>query len=656
MKKQESRVLLFVLLFMAIPVWSWSQGEASRIIFNITIEDYHLTAGIINTIKIEVHNVENDAEDVVAQLQSNTPYIIVLEGGNTYLGDISEDQVKEFEALLAVSIDAPLGPYSLTLVLSYEDVADATGTINTLEYVLGVLVDSVEPYRIQIVSISRDKEDLTLTLENVGNETLKNIFVSLKHNEVLLGPPYEIHITEMPPGTRKVLTFHVTEDISSVEITINYGNTFESSILNIPAQKESDLVITCVYPSKRADVGTTIVYDLMIRNRGRETFYYLGVQGLPDSFTTRFVSGGSEVSGLYLKETQEEEVSLEIDLPIFLKGFIIDYSIVFSAVAIDTSTYIQIISESQSDWLDYAAGSLELTLTPTIRDILQIVGGNGENELSSPTSQFHYPGIPYFIMDLTRGEYVSPKFKLSGNTTYIFSLYGEYVGTDIDLNLRVFNASGAFIGSSPSPQGRSDTLEIPIVSSGTYIVVITNDETPSRSTASATLLITEKWDLKLRSSNTIELDEDHYPYFLIGEVRAMLVDVNDFQGQDMTLQVNRSSLLGVELRIYPFTRNSQKEDYYLLDPSYTHALSLIRSEEPQTLYMTFSIARDEETLLLVFTKVSGSGDLLVQMSFSSPLVDFWSLRRYRRELLLSLIGLAVIGLVVLAYIGEKYLR
>ncbi|MFQ5621630.1 MAG: hypothetical protein ACE5FT_07385, partial [Candidatus Nanoarchaeia archaeon] len=562
-------------------------------------------------------------------------------------------EMNDFEALLAVSNATPLGPYSLTLILSFQN---TNGTAFVSDYVLGILVDSVEEARIQIDSISRIDEELELTLENTGNETLKNIFISLKHNGVLLGPPFGLHINEMPPGNKTTLTFQVTDEISFVEITISYDGTFESLVLHIPSLQESNLVIKCPFSSKKANVGSTIIYDLSVKNRGRKAFYYLGTQELPPSITAKFVYGDSELSGLYLEENQETSISLRIDLPAFPRGFIIDEPILFYVVAVDEITYANIMNGSQHDWLVNAVSALQLTLIPTMHDILPISGDSWGSEFANPTSEIHYPGIPYSIKDLPLGAYVTPKFELSRDITYIFTLYGKYVGKDIDLNLHIFNASGMLLNSSSSSRGLSDQVEVHTATNGIFIVVITNDESPSLATGSATLLVTEKWDLTQSSYNKITLDEGHFPNFLIGEVRAMSLDVSEFQGQDMTIQANLSSSLGAELRIYPFTRNSQKEDYNPFASGYSYALSLVRSQTPQTLKKAFKIARDEETLLIVLTKVQGKGKLFVQLGFSNPRVEFWSYSRHRKEILLSMVVISIVGLFIIAYRGEKYLR
>ncbi len=272
------------------------------------------------------------------------------------------------------------------------------------------------------------------------------------------------------------------------------------------------------------------------------------------------------------------------------------------------------------------------------------------------TSDLHIPGIPYLIDDLSLGSYISPKFELKGNTIYVISLFGNYVGSDVDLNLHLFNSSGSLLNSSFSAQGVSDTLDIYVELPDTYFVVITYDESPSQQISSAILLIAENWGLEESSKNDIQLNEGHYPDFLLSEVHAYWVDVSNVQGQDMTIQVEWTPSLGADLRIYPFTRNSQKTEYDPLDPSNPPVLSLARSDLPQSQNSTYQIARDVERLLLVTTNVQGNGNLSIQLSYSNPRIDFWSYSSHRKEILGSIMILSIIGLFVLAYFGEKYLR
>jgi len=627
--------------------------EQLSVKFQAELQDNHLTAGIQTFVGIRLSNLgPHQVHQVEAQLISETSSIVVLEDAYHYFEHLNSNETINFTALLSISQNIPLGPYTLLLNLEYQLGAETRGD----SYTLGFVVDSIAPSKIQITSISRDEENVVLTLENVGNETLSNIFVSLIQNGLIIGTPYERYIDLMAPSNKTILTFQVKDDLSSVEVIINGDSFSEHLILPIPATNKGNLAITSIFPSRKVNLGTTVVYDILLRNRGPETFYYLGIQGLPQAFTIRFTSNDSEISGVILKEAQEALVSLTIDLPKFPRGFVIDESIIFHVIAVDAITYSEVINETPNEWLANAAGTVELTLTPTIRDILEVGGKTGENDLATPTSEIHYPGIPYSFNNLPLGSYLAPKFVLTGNQTYIFSLYGDYVGTDIDLNLHVFNASGTLIDASYSSRGQSDTVEIYISTPGIFLIVITNDESLSQRLGAGTLLITEKWAIEQASNNSISLDEKHYPDFMLNEIKVLWVDVGKYQGQEITLQIDWSSSFGAELRVYPFSRNSQKNDYDPLASNYSYNSSLIRSSIPQNLNMTYQIARDEEALLIVLTKVQGSGEIYIQLSFSSPLIDFWSYQRHRKEFLIIIISLAIIGLFSFAYLGEKYIR
>ena len=224
------------------------------------------------------------------------------------------------------------------------------------------------------------------------------------------------------------------------------------------------------------------------------------------------------------------------------------------------------------------------------------------------------------------------------------------------LKFRFRSTPLSLLNSSFSAQGVSDTLDIYVELPDTYFVVITYDESPSQQISSAILLIAENWGFEQSSKNDIQLNEGHYLDFLLSEVHAYWVDVTNVQGQDMTIQVEWTPSLGADLRIYPFTRNSQKTEYDPLDPSNPPVLSLARSDLPQSQNSTYQIARDVERLLLVTTNVQGNGNLSIQLSYSNPRIDFWSYNSHRKEVLGSLMILSIIGLFILAYFGEKYLR
>jgi len=119
--------------------------RSRRLAFTAEVENYNLTAGVANKVKVVLTN-DGDASvhDVNVLLSSTSPQITVLSGVSSTFDSIAPGQSVYFMPTLGVSRTTPLGAYSLTLTLSYKD-SDGVSHVDSL--VIGVFVSSVLSYK-----------------------------------------------------------------------------------------------------------------------------------------------------------------------------------------------------------------------------------------------------------------------------------------------------------------------------------------------------------------------------------------------------------------------------------------------------------------------------------------------------------------------------
>ena len=146
---------------------------------NMEVGDTQLTAGAENRVNITLSNIgQEPVYEVDATITSTSPYIAVFEGARFTHSQLNASASVDYWSTVAVSRVAPLGVYTLTVAVSYEDVG---GQIYHETFTLGVNVDSVEVAEQTTVVLSMfeaepenvrpgDIIDLELELACVGAE------------------------------------------------------------------------------------------------------------------------------------------------------------------------------------------------------------------------------------------------------------------------------------------------------------------------------------------------------------------------------------------------------------------------------------------------------------------------------------------------------
>jgi len=143
-----------------------------------------LTAGIVNELGITLTNLGEAAiNDIDATVSSTSPYLVILEGGRFTHGSLGANQSALHQSSVIVSQNAPIGVYTLTETVIYED---ENGEQHIETFVVGVNVHNASKPNPMFDIVIGDphliagaENQIDFTLVNIGSEDLKDIDVSL---------------------------------------------------------------------------------------------------------------------------------------------------------------------------------------------------------------------------------------------------------------------------------------------------------------------------------------------------------------------------------------------------------------------------------------------------------------------------------------------
>jgi len=113
-----------------------------RVKLNMEVRNTQLTAGVENRVNVMMSNIgQEPVYEVYATITSTSPYVAVLEGARFTHSQLDTNASVDYRSTVAVSRVTPLGVYTLTAAVSYED---GDGQIYHETFTLSVNVDSVE--------------------------------------------------------------------------------------------------------------------------------------------------------------------------------------------------------------------------------------------------------------------------------------------------------------------------------------------------------------------------------------------------------------------------------------------------------------------------------------------------------------------------------
>ncbi|MGD2142263.1 MAG: hypothetical protein PVH79_02135, partial [Candidatus Bathyarchaeota archaeon] len=141
-----------------------------------------LTAGADNLFKIALKNIGDvPLYDIDATIASAFPYIVILEGARFTSSDLEVNQTVLHPITLRVSGTTPLGGYTLTENLIYED---KDGQVHAETFLVGVNVHNSSRPILKVVFeephlTAGIENGITVRLTNIGDQGLDNIDISL---------------------------------------------------------------------------------------------------------------------------------------------------------------------------------------------------------------------------------------------------------------------------------------------------------------------------------------------------------------------------------------------------------------------------------------------------------------------------------------------
>lgn len=204
MKRKYSGLLLLALVISSFSFLAPVSGN----ILEVSVDDIYLTAGEINSIEINLHNVgELDVFTVEALLSSQTPGVQILEDSHKVYDEIKNGVKKSYHPKIYVNQGTPLGAYTLTLNVKYI----RYGTIfdSTITVPLGVVVSKGFTPRLVY---SSDTESVNVrtggnnllqyTFTNEGDSNLTNVEYNLQSgiNQISIVSGSTQHIDSIPIG------------------------------------------------------------------------------------------------------------------------------------------------------------------------------------------------------------------------------------------------------------------------------------------------------------------------------------------------------------------------------------------------------------------------------------------------------------------------
>lgn len=134
---------------------------------------------------------------------------------------------------------------------------------------------------------------------------------------------------------------------------------------------------------------------------------------------------------------------------------------------------------------------------------------------------------------LSKGSAVSAKYKLEEGKTYIILLYGPFVGSTSDLNLYFLDVNGQLLAVSAESKGKPEALTVKIHETGLYLIVVSNEETTSRSSGEGVLIVSELQPAS--GSITLQLEP---PLFQT----STIMNITNLQGSTVHLDITGDNL------------------------------------------------------------------------------------------------------------------
>jgi uncharacterized membrane protein len=273
-------------------------------ILDLFLENPRLTGGVENTIRV---NIQNNGDGGIhyldASLSSTSPYITVLERARFTQDEIAPGDGVNFESVLGVSRNIPIGVYTLTASVSFRD---NEGQMYMEVFSLGVSVSSLEivnqtsivlrRYDTSLETLKPGEEfDLTLGLEILGANAY-DVKASLSLDPmtgVSIMSPTTISLGTMAPGHIEDAVFEllIGGEVKAGQypaiVTISYlgsdgapRSLMETVTLSIRGLVNFRLINE---EKVRVGIGATIEFEADLLLVGTESVEFVSVEVVEDS-------------------------------------------------------------------------------------------------------------------------------------------------------------------------------------------------------------------------------------------------------------------------------------------------------------------------------------------------------------------------------------
>ncbi len=188
--KRWSITLLMALMLTSIIVPMVQAGNYTPLL-RVKVSDIYLTAGEENTIEIELRNTGSySVYEVEAILTSTNPGIVILDKGHMIFNEIEAEKSRRYKPVIYVDEDTPIGPYTLTLTLTYRQMYKlGTAYTRTATLQIGVVVVNASKPKIGLnISLinpyltAGEENKIKLSIENGGDLKLEDIDIMITSN------------------------------------------------------------------------------------------------------------------------------------------------------------------------------------------------------------------------------------------------------------------------------------------------------------------------------------------------------------------------------------------------------------------------------------------------------------------------------------------
>ena len=291
--------LLMLLAFTFILIAPMVEAGNYTPLLRVKVSDIYLTAGEENTIEIELRNTGSySVYEVEAILTSTNPGIAVIDKGHMIFNEIEAEKSKRYRPVIYVDEDTPIGPYTLTLTLTYRQMYKlGTPYIHTTSLQIGVVVVNASKPKIGLrIGLTDphltagEENEVSLEVRNRGSETLRDIEVTLTSNTpyiaVLDGL---LDIDELKPGESeyRAITLAVPsgapKGVYTLTATATYRDedgeshsdveTIGVSIEEVKVERETTILLESYEASSlEAKPGESLTLTLNLKCVGAEAY------------------------------------------------------------------------------------------------------------------------------------------------------------------------------------------------------------------------------------------------------------------------------------------------------------------------------------------------------------------------------------------------